>query len=88
MVANGHRGTIYNDPISISVYNAFFNTYTKFVLLSQSGQLLRINFLLCHPTIWLKAVDINYIINLHFNIESINCIVQTSLEKILRRCLK
>ena len=30
MVAKGPWGKIYNGPISRSVYNAFFNTCTKF----------------------------------------------------------
>ena len=50
MVANGPRGKIYNGPISRFVYNAFFNTYTKFRAFITKCTIVT-NFLLCRLTI-------------------------------------
>ena len=45
----GHKGQIHDGPISRSLYNDLFNTYIKFMLLSQSARLL-LTFLPCRPT--------------------------------------
>ena len=61
MVANGPRGKIYNGPISRFVYNAFFNTYTKFRAFITKCTIVT-NFLLCRPT----NCDILTFVVLHF----------------------
>ena len=46
----GHKGQIHDGPISRSLYNDLFNTYTKFYAFIAKCTQLLLNFLLCRPT--------------------------------------